>query len=384
VMQSLEFIFWGSLLLVGYTYAVYPLLMSLFGRGSPPIPVDGLENVPDDGLPRVDVLIAAYNEEAHVVARMHNLLEQSYPPDRLRVLLGSDGSSDATVARARAIGSDRIEVHDLPRRGKASVLNDLMAQATAPIVVLSDANTAFDRDAIRQLVGAFADPEVGAVVGELRLLDASGDNEDSTYWSLERRIKAAESCFGGLLGANGAIYAVRRELFEPLPADTIVDDFVVAMRISAAGYRVLYEPRAVAIEDTPPGMDVEFRRRIRIGTGNYQAFFRYPEFLTRTSWATRFTYLSHKVLRWFTPHLLIVALLCSAALSAQPLYRTLCGLQVAGYVGAVIAFLLRERIALPRIVRVPVFLLALNAAFAAAFWRYLSGVQGGTWSRTAR
>ena len=380
----LEFTFWASLALVGYTYVVYPLVMARFGRAALHDAAEDVASADDAELPRIDVVIAAYNEEAHVVARLRNLLEQDYPADRLRVLLGSDGSSDATVERARSLGSDRIEVHEFARRGKASVLNDLMSRASAPIVVLSDANTAFDRDAIRRLVHAFAEPTVGAVVGELRLLAASGDNEDSTYWNVERRLKAAESRIGGLLGANGAIYALRRELYEPLPPDTIVDDFVVAMRIAAAGYRVVYEPRAIAIEDTPPGMDVEFRRRIRIGTGNYQAFFRYPEFLTRTSWVTRFTYLSHKVLRWFTPHLLLVAFVCSAALASQPVYRVLCALQVAGYAGAVIAFLLRERVTLPRIVRVPVFLLALNAAFAAAFWRYLSGVQGGTWSRTAR
>ncbi|HSN71991.1 MAG TPA: glycosyltransferase family 2 protein, partial [Steroidobacteraceae bacterium] len=295
----IEFLFWSSVLMVAYTYAIYPVLMLLMGqrRSSEGAVQDA--TVADRDWPDVDVVIAAYNEESHIVERLTNLLDQHYPAHRLRVLVGSDGSSDATVELARSVGSDRVFVQAFGRRGKASVLNDLVARATAPIIVLSDANTAFDRDAIRWLVRAFDDPAVGAVVGELRLLAADGDNRDSTYWNVERRLKEAESRIGGLLGANGAIYALRRELYEPLPPDTIVDDFVVGMRIAAAGHRVVYEPRAFAIEDTPSGMDSEFRRRIRIGTGNYQAFFRYPQFLTRTSWGTRFTYLSHKVLRWF-------------------------------------------------------------------------------------
>lgn len=382
-MALLEWILWASLALVAYTYVLYPASILLVGRLLPAEDVARPASV-DEEPPHVDVVIAAYNEESHIVDRLHNLLQQAYPADRLRILIGSDGSSDRTVERARSLGLNRIEVHDFPRRGKASVVNDLIERASAPIVVLSDANTSFDPDALRHLVRAFDDPSTGAVVGELRLLEAAGDNQDSAYWSVERRLKETESRIGGLLGANGAIYAVRRRLYQPLPADTIVDDFVVAMRIAAAGHRVVYEPRAFAVEDTPHGMDAEFRRRIRIGTGNYQALFRYPEFLTRTSWGTRFTYLSHKVLRWFTPHLLLVALACSALLSAQTVYRVLFLLQVAAYGLALIAFALRGRIELPRILRLPVFLLALNAAFAAAFWRYITGIQGGTWTRTAR
>ena len=381
---ALEFAFWLSVALVAYTYAVYPAVMLALRAVTARADTKPAVAEARRDWPAVDVVIAAYNEEAHVIERLTNLLGQRYPSDRLRVLLGSDGSSDATVARARALGSDRIEIHSFGRRGKASVLNDLIAAAHAPVIVLSDANTSFDPDAIAHLVRAFDDPTVGAVVGELRLTAATGDNQDSAYWSLERRLKEAESRIGGLLGANGAIYALRRELYEPLPADTIIDDFVIGMRISAGGHRVVYTPAALAIEETPAGMDSEFRRRIRIGIGNYQALFRYPQFLTKTSWGTRFTYVSHKILRWFTPHLLILALLCSAALWGSPVYRTLCVLQLAGYALVLTAFTVRDRVELPRILRLPVFLLALNAAFATAFWRYLTGVQGGAWTRSAR
>jgi cellulose synthase/poly-beta-1,6-N-acetylglucosamine synthase-like glycosyltransferase len=383
---ALVIVFWTSLLLVVYTYAIYPCaLLTLRSRigmrtTGVPAPCGSLGE-----LPTVDVVIAAHDEEAHVRERVENVFGQEYPADKLRLLLGSDGSSDRTVEVAREAGAGRsLDVHDLPRRGKASVLNDLIGSSRATIVVLSDANTMFEPDALANIVQPFADPAVGAVVGELRLLAGSGDNQDSAYWRVERGLKQVESSFGGLLGANGAIYAIRRELYEPIPPDTIVDDFVIAMRISARGYRLVYAPEAVATEETPPDIEHEFRRRIRIGVGNYQAFFRYPEFLTRTSVGTRFSYVSHKVLRWFTPHLLLAALLASLLLADRPLYRNLCIAQVAGYAFALIAFAARSRIVLPRPVRLPVFLLALNAAFAAGFWRYVTGAQGGAWTRTTR
>jgi cellulose synthase/poly-beta-1,6-N-acetylglucosamine synthase-like glycosyltransferase len=153
---------------------------------------------------------------------------------------------------------------------------------------------------------------VGAVCGELNLFATTGANVDSTYWRMERSLKKAEARLGGLLGANGAIYAIRRELWKPLPADTICEDFVVAMGVAAQGLRVAYAEAALAHEETPEDIHDEYGRRVRIGIGNYQALFEHPEFLMRTGIATRFTYVSHKVLRWIAPHLVIVAMLASA------------------------------------------------------------------------
>jgi cellulose synthase/poly-beta-1,6-N-acetylglucosamine synthase-like glycosyltransferase len=380
----MEVIFWLAVGLVLHSYVAYPLSMiavtRLFGSRIAPRDESSVQ------WPRVAVVVAAFNEERHIDARIRNLLALDYPAGNLFVYVGSDGSTDATVALANQHARDRVRVIAYPqRRGKASVLNDLLAAVTEDIVVFTDANTEFECGALRALVGRFADPLVGAVSGELRLQKhVAGDNQDNHYWNVETAIKVGESRIGGLLGANGGIYAIRRALYRPLPADTVVDDFTVVMNISALGWRTVFEPTALAFEDVPPGIDQEFRRRVRIGIGNYQAFFRHPEYLLRTGWVRRFTYCSHKVLRWFTPHLLIVALLASLVLASQTTYSVLLAAQLFGYSVLSIAMLMRKYASLPRVVAIPLFLFALNVAFLVAFWRYVTGDFSGQWRRTQR
>jgi cellulose synthase/poly-beta-1,6-N-acetylglucosamine synthase-like glycosyltransferase len=334
---------------------------------------------------RVAVVIAAFNEERHILQRVENLLQQSYPADRLTIYVGSDGSTDGTNALLQSIASARVLVSCFAaNRGKSSVLNDLVAQTSEPLVIFTDANTEFAPLAVAELVRRFRESTVGCVCGELRLRQSSGDNQDSMFWRVEQFLKKSEAGLDALLGANGAIYAIRRELYTPLPGDTIVDDFIIAMRIKSTGWRLVYEPLAVAFEETPAGIDDEFKRRLRIGIGNYQALFRYPEFFWNNGIATKFSYFSHKVLRWLTPHLLLVALVCSALLSGNPVYRWLLGLQVCGYGLAALLYSTRRVIRLRGPVASIVYLLTLNAAFGVSFLIYLSGKGKGTWKRTAR
>ncbi len=378
-------VFWVAIGLVAYSYAAYPMLMLWVGRRARRAPSASTAAVPGGQL-RVAVVVAAYNEEHHIEARIRNVLALDYPADKLVLYVGSDGSADATPTLAMRHASERVRVFPFAqRRGKASVLNDLLAVVSEDIVVFTDANTEFEPGALNALLGRFADPTVGAVSGELRLhKPTSGDNQDSQYWQVETAIKVGESSVGGLLGANGGIYALRRELYRPLRPDTIVDDFTVVMNVSALGWRAVFEPAALAFEDVPPGIDQEFRRRVRIGIGNYQAFFRHPEYWLRASWTRRFTYFSHKVLRWFTPHLLLVALAASLVLALQTGSVLLLGVQLAGYALLSVAMVLRKFVLLPKVVSVPLFVFALNVAFLVAFWRYVTGDFSGTWRRTQR
>jgi len=379
-------VFWGSLALVAYTYVVYPLLLGLLtrlsGKQSDPAPAasNGAE------LPQVVCIIAAYNEEQHIEARIRNLLAQHYPPDRLRIHVGSDGSGDGTARILQGLQSERVRAFVFEHnRGKASVLNDLVAAADAPILVMTDANTEFAADAVARLVRHFSDGRVGCVCGELRLLDSLGSNQDSLYWRLEQYLKRSEAHLGGLLGANGAIYALRRELYFPLRSDTIVDDFCIAMSIAADGHRLIYDPEALASEDTPDDIGDEYVRRVRIGIGNYQAMFRHPEYLFGAGWVTGFSYFSHKVLRWITPHLLVCALLASLLLAPRaPAYAALAALQIAIYALGAVLYPIRGSSGLPRVARLLVFFLALNWAFCVAYVRYLGGDYRGSWRRTAR
>ncbi len=391
LLQGLVFVGIGA---VVYSYVLYPFVLLLLAalRQAASDAAFVLRKIdrrraPARELPAVDVVIAAFNEEAHIARRVENLLELDYPADRLRVRIGSDGSSDGTADLLRAIDDPRVDAQIYPvNRGKASVLNDLVQRATAPILVFSDANTEFDAQALRRLVAHFDDERVGGVSGELRLRRANGDNQDSLYWRIEQMLKTFEARIGALLGANGAIYAIRRELWSPLRSDTICDDFCVAMNVAAQKRRLVYDPTAWAEEDTPSAIADEYHRRVRIGIGNFQALVRQPEYLYGTSLPTAFAYVSHKVLRWIAPHLLLLALFASLLLAIDSTaWRVAAGAQIAAYLGA--AALYRHSLGggrLGGLMKIVAFLFALNWAFLAASGRFATGRYRGSWRRSSR
>lgn len=391
----LEFVVFACLGLVVYSYAIYPFVLAIVAGWVQLLRdvryVLGKQNrrmrAEPSKWPSVAVIISAYNEQRHLQQRIDNLLALDYPPELLRCYIGSDGSSDNTAAILSACLDARIKacVFD-QNRGKASVLNDLVARAGESILVFSDANTFFHVDALKRLVKHFDEAGVGGVSGELRLKGSGGDNQDSLYWRVEQFLKFFEGRIGGLLGANGAIYAIRRSLWQALSADTICDDFCVAMNVSAAGHRLVYEPTAWAEEDTPEAIAEEYNRRVRIGIGNFQALVREPQYFTGTSWGTAFAYLSHKVLRWVAPHLLLVGLLGSFMLGLQSGGWLLFALmQLAAYVASALLYSRTQRGGtMPSLLRMAAFLYALNWAFLVASWRFAKGDYRGSWRRTER
>jgi cellulose synthase/poly-beta-1,6-N-acetylglucosamine synthase-like glycosyltransferase len=389
-------IVWGGIGAVVYSYLLYPGVLFAVAAFSQALrdaafvmrKVDRRKSEPSSEWPLVAVVISAFNEERHLAQRIDNLLALDYPVDRLVAYIGSDGSRDRSAdILGRYQHEPRIRGFAFEQnRGKASVLNDLVSRGTEPILVFSDANTFFRPDALKKLVAGFDDPQVGGVSGELRLMSTGGDNQDSLYWRLEQFLKFFEARLGALLGANGAIYAIRRSLWKPLRPDTICDDFCVAMNVAAAPARLRYEPRAWAEEDTPEHIGEEFKRRVRIGIGNFQALVRHPEYLLRTSAATRFAYLSHKVLRWIAPHLLLLALGASCVLAIDSVaWRWGALAQALSYLGAAAALGATNRgVKLPTVLKLAAFLFALNWAFLVASWRYATGRYGGSWQRSSR
>jgi cellulose synthase/poly-beta-1,6-N-acetylglucosamine synthase-like glycosyltransferase len=391
---ALEIVAIASIGAVVYSYAIYPFVLAA---------VAALKQVLADAhyvlgkkdrrggeaeLPDVAVVISACNEEKHVAARIDNLLAQDYPSGRLHVYIGSDGSDDRTGEILARIVDPRVHAFVFSEnRGKASVLNDLVGRTHEPVLVFSDANTAFDRAATRRLARHLADPKIGGVSGELRLIDAAGgDNQDGIYWRIEQFMKFFEGRLGALLGANGAIYAIRRELWKPLRPDTICDDFCVGMNVSAQGRRLVYEPNAWAEEESPAAIADEFGRRVRIGIGNFQALVRQPDYFTKTSAATVFAYVSHKVLRWIAPHLLIIGFVASLLLaSTSPAWAAFALLQAAGYTVSAWAYRMStqdRKLSGP--LRILAFLFALNLAFLIASVRYAQGNYRGSWRRSDR
>lgn len=390
-----EWLCWISLGLLVYSYVVYPcclaVLCRLRGVGKKSEPVtseaggESAEMEDSSAWPMVSLVIAAYREESVILERVQNALQLDYPADRLEVLIGVDGNEDATGERVASVTDERVRLLQYPqRRGKASVLNDSIPQARGEIILLSDANTFWDRDAARQLVRHFRDPQVGGVCGRLILTDSTtGKNVDGIYWRYENGIKEREGELGALLGANGAIYAIRRELFTPIPAHTIVDDFLIGMRIHLARKRLLYDKSAVAREETAPIIRDEFQRRTRIGAGNFQSLpWLWRLLLPDFGWIC-WAFWSHKVLRWTGPLWMLLAWFSCFLLAEQPLYRALLGVQGIGYALALLGAC-APRGGWGALPRVAWMFVMMNTALACGLHRWLFRTQRGTWKRTTR
>lgn len=337
--------------------------------------------------PRVAVLVAAYNEERHIEARITNVLAQDYPADLLRIYVGSDCSSDRTAELARSFDTERLTFVDFAmRRGKPSVINDLANMATEEILVLTDANTMFMPDAVSKLVRHFDKADVGCVCGELRMQSEGDDveNQDHIYWRYERLLKFFESRIGALLGANGGVYALARKDYVPIPANTIVDDFWISMAIIESGRKCLYDPEAIATETIPARIGDEFRRRVRIGIGNYQALRRFARMLDpRRGWVS-FTFLSHKFLRWLVPHFMLTTIACNALLLDGRFYSVALAVQLVFYACAWVGWRYAKSGRAPKALRIPLFFVSMNLGLLVGFWKFATGGFSGAWARSAR
>lgn len=334
----------------------------------------------------VSVIVAAHNEAEVVGQTVKNLLQVNYPPDRYEVIIGSDGSADETVAIARAAGGERVRVMDFTeRRGKLSVITDCARAARGDILVLADANTLLEPNAINMLVRHFDQGHVGAVCGELRLRTPTGGRaHEGLYWRYEVILKMLESRLDSTLGANGALYAIRKELFPQLPPWLITDDFVIPMKVRLKGFRVLYDPEARASEEAPAGVGDEFRRRIRIGAGNWQALFHCAGLLLPWKGFIAFEFWSHKVFRWASPFLLPVALAANCALLGDKFWQIALALQVVFYGAAGVGALLTKLGLRGGPFRTVFYFVVINAALGMGIMRGMLRLQRATWNRTSR
>jgi cellulose synthase/poly-beta-1,6-N-acetylglucosamine synthase-like glycosyltransferase len=378
-------LFWACAAAVFFAYVGYPIILWLVSRwiGQPPqVPVEEGKY-----LPSLSLLIAAHNEETVIEERIRNALAMDYPSERLEIVVASDGSTDATGALVHRYADRRVRLLDYsPQRGKAATLNAAMAELKGEIVLLSDANTYTEARAARKIVRWFKDSDVGVVCGRLVLTDpATGGNVDSLYWRYETFLKRCESRLGALLGSNGAIYALRRALFLPIPNDTIVDDFVIPLQAKLrTGCAIVYDCEAVAREETAPDVRAEFNRRSRIGAGGFQSILLLWRLLDpRQGWVA-FTFLCHKISRWLCPFFMLGALAANLLLLAEPLYRWTFAAQLGFYSLSVLAAFVPTRLRPFRLLRLTTMFTSMNLALLVGFWRFTLGTQKGLWRRTAR
>jgi cellulose synthase/poly-beta-1,6-N-acetylglucosamine synthase-like glycosyltransferase len=383
--------FWICFSLIVYTYFIYPLVLFacyalaqlrtdlryLLGRRERRVsPVDGEE------LPSVAFVIAAYNEEQNLRQKITNLREVDYPSGKLKIVIVSDGSTDATNEILAAVTDSNFEIVELSQRGgKASALNVAVSRASSELLIFSDASTLFAPDAVRKLVRHFSDSSVGVVCGALRFqANAESQQTEGVYWKYESMIRLMEGRLGATLTASGAIYALRREAWLPLAPGTVLDDFVVPVNARKQGYRVLYDPEAVALDFPPSSIKGEFARRVRLAVGSFRSL---GDFLrARLPGFTRFAFFSHKLMRWIVPQLLLGMLASNIFLLHHRFYLVFFGLQVAFYLWAAAGYLFQERMRRVRFAMMGYFLLAMNLAFLVGLFRVLTRKEA-TWQRVS-
>ena len=389
-----EIAFWFCVLAVIYNYAGYPVVLFLLSilsqaksdvlfllgkrsRRRPPV---------TNGLPSVAILLSAYNEESVIREKIHNCLELDYPHNRIEFLIGLDNPSDTTPQIVNQIHSSRIRIWRYSQRqGKLAVLCSLAQHTMADIVITTDANTMLDPGCVRALVRHFADPQVGAASGEENRITARGTDPagESLYWRYESALKFLENRLNCSLGGNGSVLAVRRPLFK-LERPSIVEDFQIPLDIRFQGYRVAYDPEAMAVEEIAPTISAQFARRVRLGAGDFQTLFGNLACLNPRNGMPAFCFFSHRVLRWLGPLFLILAFVSNIPLVRQPFFAGLLAFQCAFYAAALLGFWLKRHAKRAGVLSLPLHFCSMNLALFLGLVQYLRGRHSTIWKATPR
>jgi len=380
----MEILFWISLFLVIYIYAGYAGIIWLISRFFPEPKYEELKQ-----FPKVSLIIAAYNEEKIIEKKIQNSLDLDYPEDCIEILIGADGSTDRTGDILRAINNPRIKTFVWDKRyGKIWTLNRLCESCTGEFLVFTDANVLLDKQAVTELITPFQDSTIGAVIGNLMLytdISISRISSEQRYWFFENMIRKNETRIGNAFGMTGALYAMRKFLFEPIPeAIPVADDTHTVMKILEKRYRTVYREKARAYEEIIDDMFVEARRRIRICAANLNGVKYYARLLNPLRGYTALGILSHKLLRWIAPILLLILLITSAVFSAQPLYR-------AFLYGELVFILCSSAGILLYYVKVKVkyipycaYFVVVNGGLLIGFFKFFFGLQKPYWETTNR
>jgi poly-beta-1,6-N-acetyl-D-glucosamine synthase len=370
-----------------HSYIFYPVIiriLSLFKREK--------LHKPDPGL-KVSILIAAYNEEKVIANRVKNISTLNYDFNRLEVIVGSDGSSDSTSDILLNLSEEynwlKVKIFQ-KRRGKAAVLNDLVKESNNSILVFTDANSSFNENALTELLTYYGNPKVGGISGRLileePLIGFNKTNREKTYWEYETFLKRYEGKLGILIGANGGIYSVRKELFTTIPSDkAVTDDLYITLSVLNQKFQFKYAYNAVAREEVSRELQSEFKRKIRFASTNFQTLSLFKGLLFSNNFLLSFAFWSHKVLRWFMPFILIAGLILNYLLIPHgTLYLNLFILQVCIYIISIIGYLLSVfKIRIP-LVTLLFFFNLTNIALLIGFINFLSGKHKSYWESTPR
>jgi poly-beta-1,6-N-acetyl-D-glucosamine synthase len=371
-----------SLGLVAYVIAGYPLLVGLLARVKPrPLRSDAGHR------PTLSLVVVAYNEAAVIEEKLRNCAQLDYPADRLELIVIADGSDDGTPDRVRAAGGVTL-LFEPQRRGKLMAMNRAARHARGEIIVFSDANNLYSRDALLELAAPFADPAVGVVTGRKAIADDTGsvlDETESLYWRYESQIKAWENAAGSVTGVAGEILAFRRESYPELDTGMMNDDFVQAMTAAARGWRVAYAPAAISLERASASIEDEAIRRARLVTGRLQAMGHVLPSLTARDPQLAWQVVSHKGMRPLVPGFLLVALLSSATLARRRPWGWAIVAGQAAFAGAALAGWRGERSgSRQRLTYLPFYFVRMNVATVRGIRDFLGGQREAVWQRVER
>ncbi|MGO4293443.1 glycosyltransferase family 2 protein [Chitinophaga sp. RAB17] len=389
-MSIWSVIFWTSLILVCYSYVGYGIFLYIVIRIKRLLQGNSARKE-STFEPEVTFLVAAYNEEDFIAEKIANALSQSYPSEKIRFVFVTDGSSDRTNEIISQYPMVQL-LYDPQRKGKMAAVNRAMALVKTPFVVLSDANTLLNTSAVALLMKRFEDDRVGVVAGEKKVMPTTGAAEaqgEGMYWKYESLLKKWDAELYSVMGAAGELIAIRTALFEQLPEDTILDDFMLSFRINMKGYTVMYEPAAYAMETSSASLGDEYKRKVRICAGGFQSMgrllpllnpFRYP----KITWQ----YVSHRVLRWtLAPLGLLLALVSNLILiltKANDIYIITGIAQLCFYSAALAGYVLTRRQIKAKYLYIPFYFVFMNVTVYIGFIRFLRKRQSAVWERAQR
>ena len=394
-MTTLKITFWLLLFIVFYAYAGYGILLFSiikFRR------MTGLAKKPSENTtyePDVTLFIAAYNEKDFVAEKVKNSRELEYPKEKLHFVWVTDGSDDGTPDELKKYPD--VEVHHLPQRsGKIGAMNRGMKFVSSPIVVFCDANTLLGKESIRRIINLFSDPRVGCVSGEKRIFskekEAAAGAGEGLYWKYESALKRWDAELYSVVGAAGELFSIRTELYQEVERDTLLDDFMISLRVAQKGYTIQYDPDAYAIETASANVREELKRKIRISAGGIQSIVRLRSLLNIFKYGTlSFQYISHRVLRWTLAPLSLLLMLPAgfflaweAGIFALELYPILFWLQILFYLAALLGWYLENRSIRLKMLFIPYYFFIMNLSVFLGFKRYLKGSQTVNWERAKR
>ncbi|MDQ6815254.1 MAG: glycosyltransferase family 2 protein [Bacteroidota bacterium] len=384
-------IFWVSVFIIFYTYAGYGIVLFLLVKirqaikGKRPV----YNNLKD--LPSVTLIIAAYNEEKIIEEKIQNTLSLTYPADKINYLFVTDGSTDRTPEVVAKYSQIQL-MHSSQRSGKINAVHRAMKKVTTEVAIFTDANTFLNKDALVNIARHYADKKVGAVSGEKRVeitevSDATAG--EGFYWKYESALKKLDSQLYSVVGAAGELFSIRTRLYEPVAADTILDDFMISLLIAAKNYRIVYEPDAFALESASANTFEELKRKVRIAAGGIQSILRLRALLNPFKFPVlSFQYISHRVLRWtITPLCMITAFLLNFAILFSPggyLYNLLFLAQFFIYGAAVLGWAFERKEIKIKAVFIPFYFCMMNYAVLAGMVRFASKKQSAVWDKARR